>query len=188
MATVREVTRSVLLIVDAQVAVMKKAWDSPRIIANIATAVQQARLRGIPVIWVRHSDGHLPAGSPGWEFAPELRPDPGESIVQKNFASSFEETDLEKILEHCKASHIVLAGAATNFCIRATAYGALDRGYDLSLISDAHTTGTMVLGGKTISAEDIIADLNATMSWIKYPGRTNRAIACSEVDFAWPGL
>ncbi|MDP6097074.1 MAG: isochorismatase family protein [Gammaproteobacteria bacterium] len=148
MATVRGGTKSVLVIVDVQVAVMKEAWDSSRVISNVVTAVHGARSNGVPVIWIQHSDDQLPTGSPEWELTPELSPNPDETIIHKSFASSFEETDLEKILENLEGSHIVLAGAATNFCIRATAYGALDRGYDLTLVSDAHTTGTMELGGK----------------------------------------
>ena len=109
---------------------------------------------------------------------------PDEAVILKGFASSFEETDLDNVLEGLKVSHIVLAGAATNFCVRATAYGALDRGYDLTLVSDAHTTGTMDLGDKTIKAADIIDDLNAVMSWVKYPGRTNKAVPTDEIDFA----
>jgi nicotinamidase-related amidase len=188
MATVREGTDSVLVIVDVQVAVMKEAWDSQRIISNVATAVREARSNGVPVIWVQHSDDQLPAGSPEWEWVPGLSPNSDETVISKQFVSSFEETDLEQVLDDLKASHIVLAGAATNFCIRATAYGALDRGYDLTLISDAHTTGTMELNGTTINAADIIADLNAVMSWIKYPGRINKAVPTSEADFANLGL
>ncbi|MDP6651985.1 MAG: hypothetical protein QGF90_07765 [Gammaproteobacteria bacterium] len=41
----------------------------------------------------------------------------------------------------------------------------------------------MELGGKTINAEDIVTDLNAVMSWIKYPGRKNKAVTTGEVDF-----
>ncbi|MDP6651984.1 MAG: isochorismatase family protein [Gammaproteobacteria bacterium] len=117
MATVREGTKSVLVIVDVQVAVMKEAWDSSRVISNVATIVHEARSNGVPVIWIQHSDDQLPAGSPEWELAPELLPNPDETLIHKSFASSFEETDLEKVLEDLKGSHIVLAGAVTNFCI-----------------------------------------------------------------------
>jgi len=184
MATVREGTKGALVIVDVQIAIMKQAWDSSRVISNVATAIQEARSNGVPVFWIQHSDDQLPAGSSEWELSPELSPNPDETIIHKRFASAFEGTDLEKTLEDLNVSHIVLAGAATNFCIRATAYGALDRGYDLTLVGDAHTTGSMELGSKTISAEDIITDLNAVMSWIEYPGRTNKAVSTKELDFA----
>jgi nicotinamidase-related amidase len=81
-----------------------------------------------------------------------------------------------------------LAGAATNWCIRATAYGALDRGYDLTLIKDAHTTGSMELDdGVKIEAASVIHDLNIAMSWLSYPGRTNGTATAEAIDFATPG-
>ncbi|PDV97138.1 hypothetical protein A9Q02_19190 [Candidatus Chloroploca asiatica] len=82
------------------------------------------------MIWVQHSDEELLYGSPGWQWVPELVPASGDALIHKHFNSSFEATDLEAHLAACGATHIVLAGAATNWCIRATAYGALDRGYD----------------------------------------------------------
>jgi hypothetical protein len=82
-------------------------------------------------------------------------------------------------------SHILLAGASTNWCIRATAYGALDRGYDLTLIKDAHTTDTLVLeNGIRIDAGTVIDDLNITMSWLSYPGRMNEAKDLHDIDFS----
>ena len=145
MATVREGNKGVLLVVDVQVGVMKESWDAPRIIENVARAVERARAQGVPVIWVQHSDEELVYGSPEWQWVPELAPAEGEPLIHKRFNSSFEQTALEEELAKLGATHIALAGAATNWCIRATAYGALERGYDLTLIKDAHTTGTMEL-------------------------------------------
>ena len=58
----------------------------------------------------------------------------------------FEPTKLEEELARLAATHITLASAMTNWCIRATAYGALERGYDLTLVKDAHTTASVDLG------------------------------------------
>lgn len=91
--------------------------------------------------------------------------------------SAFEQTPLDEILAQSGAAHIVLAGAATNWCIRATAYGALDRGYDLTLIKDAHTTGTMEFDDGTKIEAVIIHELNIAMQWLSYPGRANAAVS-----------
>ena len=188
MATVREGNMGVLVVVDVQVGVVSESWDTPRIVQNVAHAVERARAQGVPVIWVQHADDELVYGSPAWEWAPELQPAEGELRIHKHFNSSFEETALEEELAKLGATHIALAGAATNWCIRATAYGALDRGYDLTLIKDAHTTGTMELeDGATIEAADIIRELNIAMTWLSYPGRTNGTATADEVDFATPG-
>lgn len=188
MATVREGNQSVLLVVDVQVGVMQSAWESAPVIHNVARVVEKARAAAVPVIWVQHADHNLVPGSAEWAWVPELVPAPGEALIPKNFNSAFEQTGLEDALARLGASHLVLAGAATNWCIRATAYGALDRGYDLTLVSDAHTTESLVLDdGSRIEAADVIQELNIAMTWLRYPGRRNHAVLTEAVDFANPG-
>ena len=185
MAKVREGAKGVLMVVDVQVGVMREAWEAPRVIANVARAVERARTQGVPVLWVQHAGEGLQHGSPEWQWVPELVPAAGEALIHKHFNSSFEETTLDAELAHLGATHIVLAGAASNWCIRATAYGALERGYDLTLVQDAHSTGTMVLDdGTRIEAENIVRELNLAMTWLSYPGRKNGVAAAQDVDFA----
>lgn len=187
MAIVREGSKEALLVVDVQVGVMKTVWDAPRIIKNIAAVVEKARDRDVPVIWVQHADDELPYGSPDWQLVPELTVAAGEIQIGKQFNSSFEQTSLDETLAQLGAAHVVLAGAATNWCIRATAFGALDRGYDLTLIKDAHTTETIELAnGTRIEAADIIQELNIAMTWLSYPGRANGTASVEDVDFAVP--
>ncbi|MGD0287618.1 MAG: isochorismatase family protein [Acidimicrobiales bacterium] len=188
MATVREGNKAVLLVVDVQVGVMGESWDSARIIKNVARVVERARADGVPVVWVQHSDEELPYGSPQWQWVPELVPAEGELLIHKKFNSSFEQTELEEELAELGATHVALAGAATNWCIRATAYGALDLGYDLTLIEDAHTTVTMDLdNGTKIEASNVVDELNVCMTWVSYPGRTNGTATAEQVDFTIPG-
>lgn len=188
MATMRKNNKPVLLIVDVQVGVMRDAYDGVRIIGKMARAVERARAQRVPVIWVQHTSTDLVHGSPAWQWVPELVPAPDEALIHKQFNSSFEETTLEEKLASLGATHIVLAGAASNWCIRATAYGALDRGYDLTLLQDAHTTATMELDdGLIIEATNIIHELNAAMTWLRYPGRRNGIATAEAVDFASPG-
>ncbi len=187
MATIREGNRPVMLVVDVQVGVMRNVWDAARIIKNVGEAVAKARGQGVPVIWVQHSDEELIYDSPDWQLPPELSPAPGETRISKHFNSSFEQTPLDETLAQLGATHIVLAGAATNWCIRATAYGALDRGYDLTLIKDAHTTEEIDFGeGDIIEAVDIVRELNVAIRWLTYPGRSNGIASVAEVDFAKP--
>ena len=187
MATVREGNKAVLIVVDVQVGVVSDAWDANRIVGNVARTVDRARNQGVPVIWVQHSDKDLVHGSPEWQWVPELIPHERESLIHKHFESSFEQTALEEELAKAGATHIALAGAATNWCIRATAYAALERGYDLTLISNAHTTRTMELdGGVKIDAASVIADLNVAMTWLNYPGRRNGTAKAEEIDFLVP--
>lgn len=188
MATVRKGIKQALLIVDVQVGVMQTVWDADRVISNVAKAVAKARQQGVPVIWVQHShDEEIPYGSPAWEWVPELSPADGEMRVYKQFNSSFEQTNLEKILADLGVTHVVLAGAASNWCIRSTAYAALDRGYDLTLIKDAHSTESIEFDdGMVVEAEHIIRELNIAMTWTDYPGRTTSTAAVEAFKFAAP--
>jgi nicotinamidase-related amidase len=184
MATIREGSRAVLLVVDVQAGVMKDAWDASRVTANVARAVQRARAQGVPLLWVQHEDSDMPYDSPQWQWVPELVPAAGETRLYKKYNSCFERTPLEQELARLGATQIVLAGAATNWCIRATAYAALERGYDLTLVEDAHTTKSMDRGnGTSIAAEGMIDDLNVAMTWLEYPGRVNRTAKAGELDF-----
>lgn len=185
MASVRKGQRAVLLVVDVQVGVMAEAWESPRVIAQVAQAVARARSAGLPVLWVQHASDDLASGTPAWQWVPELVPAPGECLIPKHYNSAFEDTALDAELDRLQASHIVLAGAASNWCIRATAYGALDRGYDLTLLADAHTTGSMQLeDGSRVEARSVVQDLNIAMTWLRYPGRRNAALPVAGFDFA----
>ena len=185
MSTVRSGHQATLLVVDVQVGVMAESWDAPRIIANVAQAVAKARAAGVPVVWVQHESDELPRDSAPWALVPELVPAPGDQRVYKRYPSSFEATDLDACLAAAGTTHVVLAGAQTNWCIRATAYAALDRGYDLTLLKDAHTTAPLDLeDGSRVEAASMISDLNVAMKWLSYPGRKNATASVDAFDYA----
>jgi nicotinamidase-related amidase len=184
MATIRPGTRSVLLIVDVQVGVVAKASDVSRQIGNMALAVKKARDAGVPVVWVQHEDEDLVRRSPEWQWVPALVPEAGDARVYKNFNSSFEQTTLEAELAARGVSHIVLAGAVTGWCIRATAYAALERGYDLTLLHDAHISKDMRLeDGSVIDAANTLREFNAVMQWLSYPGRRCGTARSDQINF-----
>jgi nicotinamidase-related amidase len=184
MATIREGKRPVLLVVDAQVGALDGCREADRVVGNVALAVARARERGVPVLWVQHSDADMPIDSPAWQLAPALVPATGEPRIRKRYNSSFEETPLEHELARLGATHVVLAGAQTNWCIRATAHAALERGYDLTLLEDAHTTSDLELeDGTRIPAKSMIDELNVAMKWADHPGRTAGTATARDVDF-----
>ena len=188
MATVRAGAKGVLLVVDVQVGVMKEAWEAGRVIANVARTVARARAQGVPVVWVQQTDDdELRRDTPDWQWVPALVPAAGEARVFKAFNSAFEQTTLETHLAELGATHLVLAGASSSWCIRATAHGALEHGYDLTLVADAHTAETMVLDdGLRIEAPVIVAELNLAMTWMDYPGRISATARAEDVDFTTP--
>ncbi len=183
MATIRDGEQDVLLVVDVQRGVVANAHDRDGVVSRLASAVDRARTVGVPIVWVQHSDEELERGSEAWELVPELVPAADEPRIEKTYHSSFEDTGLDGVLEELGATHLIVGGAATNWCIRATSYGALDRGYDLTLIEDGHTTEDIEFeDGHVIPASNVIDDLNATMRWIGFPGRTS-ATAKAEALF-----
>jgi nicotinamidase-related amidase len=177
-------SRSALLVVDVQVGVVATAWERDRIVGNVALAVRRARDAGVPVIWVQHDDEDLKRDTPQWEWVAELQPAQGETRIHKRYNSAFEGTELLGWLDQSEVSHLFLAGAATNWCIRATAYGALERGFDLTLLADAHMTRDMDVGaGRVVQARSMIDDLNAAMQWLSYPGRASSVASAAEASF-----
>lgn len=170
-----------LLVIDVQNNVVKDAWHRDEIVKNINTAVEKARAGNTKVIWIQHSSKDLPIGSEGWEFVPELKPLDSEPIVRKIYRSSFEDTELEPLLDKMRISHLFLTGAQTNNCVRHTGHAALERGYDVTLIKDAHTTSDVKWKTFDIHASDIIDDLNLSFWGYKLPGRCADTAAISEV-------
>lgn len=176
--------KTALLIVDAQVGVLASVWEAPRVKANLATLVARARQAGVPVVWVQHADKELEAGSAAWKLAPEFVPTASEPVVHKHFNSSFADTDLQQRLQSLGVSRLVLAGAATNWCIRATAYAAVDRGYDLTLVGDAHSTEPIEQhGSRVIPAESIVTELNTVFSWLSAPNVRTEVTTTAAVRF-----
>lgn len=184
MATIRPGTQSALLIVDVQVGVVAAAGDISRPLGAIALAVRKARDAGVPVIWVQHEDDELPKGSAEWQWVPALQPQVDDIRVYKQHNSSFEQTTLEAELAARGVAHIVLCGAVTGWCIRATAYAALERGYDLTLIGDGHIAKRLDTGeGTAVDADGIVREFNAVLPWLSYPGRSNRVVRAGEIGF-----
>jgi nicotinamidase-related amidase len=184
MTTLDERPNTALLIVDVQVDVVSGAWDRDGVIGRINTLVDKARSEHVPVIWVQHSDDAMPSDSDGWQLVPELSPGEGEPLVHKRYGDSFEDTDLESLLSERQVGRLVVTGAQTDACIRSTLHGALVRGYDVTLVEDAHTTEDLRQWGVPVSPEQVIAHTNTYWSWSKSPGRQGDVAPAADVDFA----
>ncbi len=126
--------------IDVQAGVVADAHDRDAVVGRIATLVGDARHRGVPIVWVQHNDPYMPIGSADWALVPELVPAAGEPRIDKQKPSSFEGTELEAILGRLGARELVVCGAQTDCCVHATLAAALDRGYRVQLVEDAHTT------------------------------------------------
>ena len=186
MTTLQDRPHTALTVIDVQNGVVGDAHERDRVVANIATLVDRARTRGTPVVWVLHSHPeHLPRDSDAWQLVPELAIADGERVVHKTYPDSFEETDLEDVLATLGAGRLVVAGAQTDECIRSTLHGAVVRGYDATLVSDAHTTEDLTEWGAP-PPDQVIAHTNLYWSNHSAPGRTAGTMATADVDFTAP--
>jgi nicotinamidase-related amidase len=172
-----------LLVIDVQNGVVGSAHERDRVVGNIRALVDRARIEDVPVVWVQHSDEQLERGSDAWHYVPELERLDTEPVVHKSYGDSFEETDLEELLAARSVGRLVVAGAQTEACIRSTLHGALVRGYDVTLVSDAHTTEDMRQWGFPVTPEQSIEYTNMYWSWAEAPGRRGSVAPTSEVDF-----
>jgi len=140
MTTLSDRPNTALMVIDVQKGVVAEAYQRDGVVARIGTLVDKARDEGVPVVWVQHSDKELEQGSEAWEYVPELARKESEPLVHKRFGDSFEGTDLEQVLAEIGVGRLVVTGAQTDACIRSTIHGAFARGYDVTLVGDAHTT------------------------------------------------
>ena len=132
--------KSALLVIDVQNGVVLNAFEKVAVVVQINKAIDSARINNLPVIWVQHSEEEMPIGSHFWEIIPELVPEDHDALIEKIHGSSFKETNLADVLKEHEISHLYISGAQSENCVSATTVDALERGYRVTLISDAHTT------------------------------------------------
>jgi nicotinamidase-related amidase len=182
MTTLENRPNTALLVVDVQNCVVKEAHERDAVVANIASLVEQARRDQVPVVWVQHSDEAIAEGSDDWEIVPELDPSEAEPLIAKRYGDAFEDTALETVLSDLGVGRLVVIGAETDACIRSTLHGAITRGYDATLVSDAHTANDMREWGAP-PPDQVIAHTNLYWSSHAAPGRTAGTVKTEDVDF-----
>jgi len=183
MTTLVNRPNSALLVIDVQNGVVGEAHDRDNVVANIATLIDKARGAGVDVVWIQHNSDELPTGSERWQFVPELVRRESEPLVQKAYGDSFEETELEPVLAERGIGALLISGAQTDECIRSTLHGAIARGYDATLVGDAHTTEDLSSFGAP-PPDKVIAHTNLYWQYHRAPGRTAGTVSTADVDFA----
>jgi nicotinamidase-related amidase len=172
-----------LLVIDVQNRIVREALRRDTVVANVRQLIEKARSEHVPVVWVQHSDHEIVRGSDEWQIVPELQRDDTEPLVEKHFHDSFDGTNLENVLADLGVGHLVVVGAQTDACIRSTLHGAIVRGYDATLVSDAHTTEDQTAWGEP-PVDEVIAFTNYYWKYHNASGRTAGTVETNEVDFA----
>ena len=182
MTTLQNRPNTALLVIDVQNGVVAETYERDAVVANVGTLVEKARRAHVPVVWIQDTGGDREPGSDAWQIVPELSPDAAEPHLEKHYADSFEETTLENVLSGLGVGRLVVAGAQTDQCIRSTLHGAIVRGYDATLVSDAHTTEDQSPWGAP-PPDKVIAHTNLYWTYHTAPGRTAGTVKTADVDF-----
>jgi nicotinamidase-related amidase len=182
MTTLSGRSKTAVLVVDVQKDIMSGVYNRDAVVANIGRLIDKARDEDVPVVWVQHSGENVPIDSDGWQFVPELSQDSSEPVVHKKYADSFEETDLESVLAEREVGRLIVAGAQTDECIRATLHGAIVRGYDATLVSDAHSTEDLSPWGAP-PPDKVIDHTNLYWGNHQAPGRQAGTVKTESVVF-----
>jgi nicotinamidase-related amidase len=183
MTTLENRPKTALLVVDVQNGAVEGAHERDAVVANVGSLVEKARHERVPVVWVQHSDEHVVRGSDNWRIVPELSPDDNEPHVDKSYGDSFEDTTLETVLSGLGVGRLIVAGAQTDACVRSTLHGAIVRGYDATLVSDAHTTEDQTEWGAP-PPDKVIAHTNLYWHYHTAPGRKAGTVETKDVDFS----
>ena len=183
MTTLSDRPNVALMVIDVQNGVVTGAHERDAVVANISTLVEKAREAGVTIVWVQHSDEQLEKGSDAWEYVPELVRQESDPLVHKKFGDSFEDTDLEEVLAAAGVGRLVVTGAQTDACIRSTIHGAFARGYDVTLVGDAHTSEDQSAWGAP-PPDQVIAHTNLYWQFQAAPGRTAGVVQTKDVTFS----
>jgi isochorismate hydrolase len=186
MTTFANRPNTALIVIDVQNGVVAKAHNRKGVIENINALVERARAEAVPVVWVQHSSDNLRRDSESWRYVPELVRRESEPLVHKRYGDSFEGTELEALLAERGVGRLVVTGAQTDMCVRSTLHGAFVRGYDVTLVADAHTTEDLSEYGAP-PPELVIAHTNLYWQDMSAPGRRAGTVATAKVSFTTGG-
>jgi nicotinamidase-related amidase len=175
-----------LLIIDVQVGLFEpepSPYKSDEIISNINKLTDKARASNAPIIWIQHETPNneiLSFQSSGWQLPNNLNQDQSDFYVRKTTPDSFLKTDLLQILTSHAVTELVVCGYATEFCVDTTIRSAAAKGFNITLVSDTHTTHDK----PHAPAVFIIQHHNATLPNITSFGVTIRTEQSELVEFS----
>jgi nicotinamidase-related amidase len=146
-----------LLVIDVQNAMIhgdEPVYHARETIENIQKIIKKARLSNIPVIYIQHNElgSEFEYGKESWQIADEVKPKENDITVHKTSPDSFKKTNLKEVLDKLMIKDLVVVGMQTDYCVNATSLRALDLGYNVTIIKDAHSTWS----SRKLKAEEII--------------------------------
>jgi nicotinamidase-related amidase len=145
--------------------------DGTSIVAKIAPLLELARTSGVPVLYIQHVENPgVSVDSPLVGFPDAIAPREGEPVVQKRYASGFDQTTLQAELDARGIKTLFLTGLSSTACLNATLRSAQLLGYGVTVLADAHSAGGNA--GTAAMMNDVWKTLGATV------------LPSAEIDFA----
>jgi maleamate amidohydrolase len=187
--------RPALLVIDVNVGFTDPesplACDLTGVVVAIQRLLGEARAAGLPVVYttVSYDEGDrlaaaafidkipalltLEAGSRWVEIDPRIAPLPDEPVLNKLFASAFFGTPLSSLLTAAGCDGVIVTGASTSGCVRATVVDALQHGFrpvvPREAVGDrnpaAHEANLYDIDtkyGDVVSLDEVVAHLEAS--------------------------
>jgi len=166
-----------LCIIDVQNAMIQgnnPVYRSNEVLHNIKELIDKARKQLVPIIYVQHNEegSEFQKGLDSWEIVDMIKPNKDDPIVHKTYSDSFKDTNLKEILDQYNINELIVVGMQTDYCVNATSLRANELDYDVTIVSDAHSTFD-----DEISAKQIIEEHHK--KWMN----KIKLIKTSEVDF-----
>ncbi|MFC5591848.1 cysteine hydrolase family protein [Sporosarcina soli] len=131
------------------------------IIEKTVALIKQCRRKGIPIIYTRHLNRgdavglanreplnekgeplYYHTGTEAIDIMEEVKPEPGDIIIDKYRYSGFHESSLELMLKSLQVNHLIIGGVLTDVCVISTAMDAYYRNYQINLVKDMCGTTT----------------------------------------------
>jgi len=164
-----------LLVVDVQQALFERStsvYQADTLLETIQELGQRAREAGVHIIYIRHSNKMLQPGTAGWAIHPRLVPQADDLLIDKTHGNAFQDTTLDAELKQRSVGTLYVVGLVTQGCVQATCRGGQKRGYQVTLVSDGHSTYSR-------DAAKLIRQWNGTLS-----SEIEAVRAAQDIDFA----
>jgi nicotinamidase-related amidase len=178
--SVTSMTRTALLVVDVQSALIASADRGADVLFAIHRLVARARTAGTPVIYLQHCHATyqpMMKGAVGWHIHGDVAPKPGELVIEKTASDGFYRTALQTELDRLAVERLVVCGLQTEFCVDATCRAALSRGFNVVLAADGHSTTDAVA-----PASLVVQHHNYALANLAHPNRRIEVIPSAEID------
>ncbi len=133
-----------LLLIDLQKGIFtlkNPVYNENALLGSLKRLTALAREHGVKLVYTQHENGtFLKWGTQGWEIVDELKPLEGDALIAKKHPGVFTDTVLPQLLADWGIKTLLVCGLITNGCVRDACLQALERGFDVALFTDAHST------------------------------------------------